>query len=74
MIFSLREEMFFGKYLRTENAEKQTNILKVEPSDIPEEDKKRLIDYDEVFYMVKGYHIIVDYDRLREDERDGKNN
>ena len=64
MLPSMDDLEFWHKYLMPDDTEKRTKKLKVKASDIPADDKERLLEYDDVFYALKGYHMIIDYEEL----------
>ena len=64
MLPTLDDLKFLGKYLATDDNEKRTRKLRVDVKYISNKDKKRLIQYDDDFYLMKGYHMITDYEAL----------
>ena len=65
MLYNLRDIAFFSKYLIGVDNEKGTKKLKVDVSDISKDDKETLLMYDESFFDIKGYHMIIDYKDLQ---------
>lgn len=64
MLQTLEDMKFLSKYLVPDNNEKRTRKLFVDVSSIPLKDKERLLEYDDAFYLMKGYHMITNYEVL----------
>ncbi len=47
-----------------DDKEKQTRKLKIAVEGIPEEDREKLLSFDDAFVFAKGYHLISDYQKL----------
>ncbi|WP_027216150.1 hypothetical protein [Butyrivibrio fibrisolvens] len=64
MLQTLEDMKLLSKYLITDNAKKRTRKLFIDVSSIPSEDKEKLLEYDDAFYLIKGYHMITNYEVL----------
>lgn len=63
MIFTSEQCSFYSKYLDCVDSDKWVHKIKT-PLEIPSDDKERLKEDDKMFFMVYGYHMIQDYEKL----------
>lgn len=64
MLFTSEQCSFYSRYLDCIDSDKWIHKVK-SPLEISPDDKERLIEDDEMFFMVYGYHMIQDYEKLK---------
>ncbi len=55
---------YLARYLTTDDVKKQTKLLIVSASIIPQEEREQLIVFDNDFFLESGYHLISNYQKL----------
>ncbi len=54
----------YDKYLKCEDEEKDI-FFAIDPTNIPQKEKELLLDDDEWFFYSNGYHMIRNYEELK---------
>lgn len=62
---TINESKLFGKYLKNVPSNENSLFVAADPSSIPPEIKKKLLDFDESYFDTGGFHPIANYEELK---------